>query len=232
MWHDGCGSSWMQDVRATMQRMVRALGAWVLWLLFATQALATPITWKIVDARFDDGASVQGYLSFEWPGAGAVVAPLADFRLSVTGGNEALFPPIVYDPASVVLAQFIRDPADPVLPPEGEFLLLLDAANPFGRNRSLRIAPTLPLDGALNVVPLLTVADLPLPGGQGREECFNCVPFRVVVSGQFVSEPGTLILVFAALGLLGGTSLAHRQGRWFPSRSPNSAPFAVVTREA
>jgi hypothetical protein len=76
---------------------------------------------------------------------------------------------------------------------------------PFGRERSLRIAPTLPLDGSFDGVPLLTAFGLPLPGGQGREDRFSCAPSRLITSGSITTpEPTTsalLVLSFAWIGL-------------------------------
>jgi hypothetical protein len=177
------------------------LGAALFFL--ESQALALPITWDLEDVIFDDGGRLDGFLTFEWPTATNVVVPLDNFSFTTSGGNEVVYPPVTYTPDNISIAFYSANPADPALPPFGRFVFNLDAPTPFGRDRSLRIAPTLPLDGTFSVVPLLNVFDLPLPGGQGREECFSCAPFRLITSGRFVPEPTTLVMVSFGLAGIG-----------------------------
>ena len=190
----------------SLENRIRNTFLSIVLLLLGSQAFALPITWHFDDVLFDDGGSLEGFITFEWPTTTNILVPLYDFSIIVSGGNEAIFPDVIYSPDEVSIAFYSANPADPSLPPLGRFVFNLDALTPFVRERSLRVAPTLPLDGSFDVVPLLTAFDLPLPGGQGREECFSCVPFRLITSGNItIPEPSTsalLILGFAGIGLV------------------------------
>jgi hypothetical protein len=64
--------------------------------------------------------------------------------------------------------------------------------------------------GVFTVVPLVTAFDLP-GGGQGLEECFNCVPFRPVASGNAtIPEPTTPALT--GMGISGLVLARKRKG--------------------
>jgi len=69
--------------------------------------------------------------------------------------------------------------------------------------------------GVFTVVPLVTafvVTAFDLPGGgQGLEECFNCVPFRPVASGNAtIPEPTTPALT--GMGISGLVLARKRKG--------------------
>jgi len=186
----------------TLTNCIRNISLSIVLLLLGSQAFALPITWHLDDVLFDDGGRLEGFFTFDWPTIPNVVVPLDNFSITASGGNDVVFPPVTYSPENVSIAFYSANPADPVLPPLGRFVINLEATTPFGRERSLRIAPTLPLDGTFSVVPLLTVFDLPLPGGQGREECFSCSPFRLITSGN-AKIPEPTILALLSLGFAG-----------------------------
>jgi hypothetical protein len=188
----------------TLNTCIRNTSLCIVLLLLGSQAFALPITWRFDDVLFADGGRIEGFFTFEWPATTNIVVPVDDFNIMVSGGNEVIFPDVTYNPDVVSLAFYSANPDSSSLPPLGRFVFNLDAPTPFGRERSLRIAPTLPLDGSFDVVPLLTVFDLPLPGGQGREDCFSCAPSRLITSGSITTpEPNTIaLLVFGFAGII------------------------------
>jgi hypothetical protein len=70
-------------------------------LSFANSASAVPLPWTLMSHSFTDGGSATGTFTFD---ADAVTNPYSAFNISVSGGNEMLFPPFTYsqDTSSVL----------------------------------------------------------------------------------------------------------------------------------
>src|SRR5262245_25942220 len=59
--------------------------------IFANSASAVPLTWALMSVSFVGGGSATGTFTFD-----AVTNTYSAFNISVSGGNEMLFPPFTY----------------------------------------------------------------------------------------------------------------------------------------
>ena len=156
-------------------------------LVIAQNGFGAVVTWNLNNITFNDGATATG--SFNWD---ADSSTASNWNISVSAGTLSAFSYTTSD------SQF----------------WLLNMGNPLmafdfqmnGSTRELRLTPISALTDAGGTVAInLNTAG----GGSGSVECYNCAPYRPVVSGSFVSaaptpsvpEPGSVGLI--GLGLCG-----------------------------
>src|ERR1035437_5125373 len=147
-------------------RMI-ALLSLVVALSCAT-AFGGPVTWTLNNAVFDDGGIATGHFVFD-----SATDSILSYQISVSGGNTNFFPAFVYQNGSPHNTGATSGHAT------WNYLLFgTDLLIPEGRDnpRALRLPfDSLPEGGG-------TVAfDLANPF---QAECYNCIPWRLFVSGE------------------------------------------------
>jgi hypothetical protein len=144
-----------------------------------------PLTWTLDNFTFADGGVASGTFVYE-----ASSNSILDWNISVSGGDEATFPPFTYDPttteAGVATNIMVCDaqgqncqPADIAL--ELHFIIDEFALGGTPDSRVLALSTDVPLTDAGGTIPLNTTSLFK------SRECFNCSPFRLVVTGSLVS---------------------------------------------
>jgi len=61
---------------------------------FGSQSFTLPIIWYLDNVQFDDGGKLEGFFTLDWPPMPDIIPPLEDFRITASGGNEEVFPPV------------------------------------------------------------------------------------------------------------------------------------------
>jgi uncharacterized repeat protein (TIGR01451 family) len=128
-------------------------------------ASAATLTWTITGGIFTDAGVFSGSFVKD-----AAQERPSNWNITVAGGG-AQFPAYNYTPANSVAGLLSY-------PPNTQPTHLFIDNTP--RKRQLRITPSSALDGSVATVPLSRL------GSNGHVECFNCAPFRDVISGSFV----------------------------------------------
>jgi len=163
-------------------------------LLAGTSVWADPITWSLSDATFRDGGRASGFFVFD-----ADTRIVLDYAITVTGGDEAVFPAFLYAPGAP------WNTGAHVAPTVSEDFIVFDTSVPNPDPgfplavRQLRLAPLHLLTDAGGIVPF----DL---ANAYLAECYNCNPDRLFVSGEVVAgvpEPSAIVLGLTMLGFLG-----------------------------
>jgi hypothetical protein len=141
--------------------------------------------WSLSEVTFSDGGTAEGFFDLD----GGVVE---NWRITVAGGNEALFPEFTYSPANSTVSRVLVA----AWAPEPTFFFR-DSASV----RELRITPAAPLADEGGTVDL----DLETGGGgSGGVECFNCGPARTITGGSLVAGSAEETLLFPQFGNGGG----------------------------
>ena len=139
-------------------------------LALASAADATTRYWYLQNVAFDDGTTVSG--SFAYDDATHAVG---SWSVRVKGGVGFL--PFTYLPGNSVAYTDVGDfSALPTI-----ILSSADGAGGAMAERQFRITPTTALDGSPTSVPVDTATALNRGGGI---ECFDCSPYRFIVSGS------------------------------------------------
>jgi hypothetical protein len=159
----------------------------------ANAAPSIPMEWSFEDVRFIDGGVLSGYMVYD-----SLHRSVLYWNVRVSGGDESVFPPFIYDSATSITAVLFgnsrpgesdRVERQPNRPGEFEPFVLIfrqfpqQTPGPDGFNsRDLRISPERPLNGEELFVPIGLLGD---GSGYLSLECRNCFPLREIVQGGF-----------------------------------------------
>ncbi|MFL6446925.1 MAG: PEP-CTERM sorting domain-containing protein [Bryobacteraceae bacterium] len=147
-------------------------------LAAAPFSFASTVTWNLSNVKFSDAATASG--SFDW---NVDTNTLSNWNISVGAGVLSAF---TYTPSNSSAGSYFQ-----VAGYENELLFMMN-----GTTRQLRMTPLVALTNAGGTVPINLNT---FGNGSGSVECFNCAPYREIVSGTLMTgtpEPG-------AMGLLG-----------------------------
>ena len=163
-------------------------------LVIAQTSFASTVTWNLNNVAFNDGATASG--SMQWD---ADSQSLSNWDINVTTGALSAFD---YTPADSSAGAYFQ-----VSGYEKEFLFMVN-----GSTRQLRLTPVAALTDAGGTV------DVNLNtwgGGSGSVECFNCAPYRTVVSGSFettaASTPEPASISFLGIGIASAGLIARKR---------------------
>lgn len=167
--------------------------------VIAQTGLASTVNWSLNNVAFNDGATASG--TFDWD---ATSQSVSNWNISVTSGTLSAF---TYTPADSTGGAFLQAAGY-----EKTYFFSV-----IGSTRQLRMTPLAPLtdQGGTIGINLNTFG-----GGSGSVECFNCSPYRPIVSGSFTTaaaiptstpEPASVSLM--GLGLAGSIFLARKSSR-------------------
>lgn len=170
--------------------------------LVALPCAAMPLTWSLDNVTFTDGAVATGSFSYD-----ADINSLIDWSISVSGGNETIFPAFSYTPTTI---------PDTGIFDTGlglSFALFVDTFAGGGTldSRVLVLSTLAPLTDAGGIIALETAGR---PEWESRE-CYNCNPYRLVETGSIrsaVPEPSSLGILATGLILITVMSRQSRTG--------------------
>ena len=173
-------------------------------LVMAQTGFSSTATWNLNDVTFSDAATASG--SFDW---NADSQTLSNWDISVTSGALSAF---TYTPADSTAGSYFQETGY-----ENELMFMAD-----GSTRQLRLTPLTALTDAGGTVDINLNT---FGGGSGSVECFNCSPYRPVVSGSFSAqvantpEPGSMGLL--GFGLVGAGIFARKLRTRFTRKIQN-----------
>ena len=156
----------------------------------APASFGSSVTWNLNNVTFSDAATASGSFVFD-----ADTQTLSDWNISVTSGTLSAF---TYTPADSAAGSYFQ-----VSGYQNELLFMVN-----GSTRQLRMTPLTALTDAGGAVDINLNT---FGGGSGSVECYNCGPYREIVSGSFataIPEPGSLGCF--GLGLVGAGFFARR----------------------
>jgi hypothetical protein len=144
------------------------------------------LTWTLDNVTFDDGGIATGTFDYD-----ASSNSIVDFNITVSGGDEAAFPPFTYDPTTTKLAEYL----DVTNCDSGgncrrvvSVSFKIDPSISSTNLRLLALVTTVPLTDAGGTIPLNTTTHVP---NFPSVECYNCNPYREVVTGSLVAIAST-----------------------------------------
>jgi hypothetical protein len=182
---------------------------------------AAPIRWTLEGVAFGpcwaqyvnraplvpcvSGGTAAGWFVFD-----AATQVVSDWSISVSGGDETVFPPFAWAPSA----------DDEALLPYADVINFSGDAAPAGlpwasRPRQIRLDLATPLPDAYGTV---LIDPSSVIGEDLGAECFACLPFRFIVSGAVTStppaavpEPSTLLLLASGLAVALRTTRRRRR---------------------
>ncbi len=168
----------------------------LLLVLSCASVFGAPITWTLHDVSFNDGGTATGSLTVDGPS-------LLAYDIAVSGGDTSNFPAFVYQngAANNTGSQYYYDGY------AYDFVFETNLGSPY---RHLRLAViNWPASGSVSLYL----------GGNYAAECYNCAPWRSIVSGYLTSsnsvvpEPATYMVLVPLLGLVFRRRLQRAAGR-------------------
>jgi hypothetical protein len=154
-------------------------------LAAAPFSFASTVTWNLSNVTFSDAATASG--SFD---LNADTNTVSNWNISVTAGVLSAF---TYTPSNSTAGSYFQ-----VAGYEKELLFMMN-----GTTRQLRLTPLTTLTNAGGTVPINLNT---FGNGSGSVECYNCAPYREVVSGTLMTgtpEPGALSLLGFGVAVVG-----------------------------
>ena len=137
-------------------------------LMLPMLASAAVVRWTFNNVKFDDGATVTGYFDYDANSGGFL-----DRSIVVAGGNTAVFPDLTYTPSNSFVELFES--------PQIGGQTILFRSNTTTRFLHISVLARMGNDGGA-----LAFATT---GAYLGHECYNCAPFRNLVSGNIVGAP-------------------------------------------
>jgi hypothetical protein len=174
---------------ALVQPLLAAAAA----VLVCASAQATPVTWSLSGAKFTDGTSLAGSFVYD-----VDVNAFSAWSFATEAGVLAARTYTVLNSVSFLTS----DHHFAVNRTDGSAYLTVELASMMTN-----------AGGTIDIIPNFSLSQ---PAITGSYECTNCLQFRFLSAGSIttlpastrVPEPGSLALVFAALG---GLAVAQRR---------------------
>jgi PEP-CTERM motif len=171
----------------------------ILLLLISTLAaapfsFASTVTWNLRNVTFSDAATASG--TFDW---NVDTNTLSNWNISVNAGVLSAF---TYTSSNSTAGSYFQ-----VAGYENELLFMMN-----GTTRQLRLTPLYALTNAGGTVPINLNT---FGNGSGSVECYNCSPYREVVSGALMTgtpEPGAMGLLGVGLAFASLVARKRRNG--------------------
>ncbi len=161
-------------------------------LVVAPFSFASTVTWNLSNVTFSDAATASG--SFD---LNADTNAVTNWNISVSAGVLSAF---TYTPDNSTAGSYFQVPGY-----ENELLFMMN-----GTTRQLRLTPLSTLTNLGGTVPVNLNT---FGNGSGSVECYNCAPYREVVSGTLMTgtpEPAAVSLLGLGVAIVG---LAVRKKR-------------------
>jgi len=179
--------------------MFKKLSLLICVILWAASSQAAPLTWNLDGVNFDDGGVATGNFVFD-----ADTNTVLDWNISVSGGDEDLFPIFSYTPTTVIAVGVYTAGSGQSL----QFFVDPNAPGGTADSRLLSLTTDAALTSAGGSVSLLSQISTP-DGFFESAECYNCNPFRLVVNGTITAVPIPATIWLFGSGLLGLTGIAR-----------------------
>ena len=174
-------------------------------------ASASPVTWFLNNATFDDGGTAVGNFTFD-----ADTITYTTFNISVAGGDTTLFPPFTYSPAtSQILPGASNATALSIVSNDVTVVSLPGGGTRVDPQRRLFMDFGVPLTNAGDTVGILN------PAGLGGDAEFSSLPgfsppfgqrgFTGGATAAAVPEPSSATLMILGVGAFSTRLLLKRK---------------------
>lgn len=154
------------------------------------QARAAVLRWTLNDVVFSDGGQASGYFDIDatlmsMPSCEDCVSRsgMLDWNITVSGGEEYNFPNFSFTPNSS------WDEVESAKPPRfpGTIIIFHEKRDNDTPERIISFYLASPLTNEGGEIPLIQI-----DSGVGSGECFNCNPYRKIVSGTLTASPAPI----------------------------------------